>query len=301
MSGNAERRTTDGEDKDGHPSLSRDRVSRGCSIRGSGGVALPTTGTALCSIPDPPRQIRSVMTETYPAAPVSEPAGLDPQLLDSLAADGLLAMDDGELFLEARQEEQLTFEDGRLKVAARESRAGFGFRGVAGERVGYACGDRLEEEAIRARRRGRPGRGGRPWRPRERGAGDTGAAASTAPRSHRERGPRAQARRPGADRRLLPGAGAGRGQRHRHARRVAPGGRDLPRRRRRRTDLRPLVRLNVQVIVERDGRREQRQPRRRRPLRPRRCSRTAAGRQSPTRPCARRWSTSTRSTRRPAR
>ena len=47
-------------------------------------------------------------------------------------------------------EEQLTFEDGRLKVAGREARAGFGFRGVSGERVGYACGDRLEEDAIRA-------------------------------------------------------------------------------------------------------------------------------------------------------
>src|SRR4051812_24379817 len=90
------------------------------------------------------------MSETSSAAPVSGPAGLDPQFLGSLTADGLLAMDDGELFLEARQEEQLTFEDGRLKVAARESRAGFGFRGVAGERVGYACGDRLEEQAIRA-------------------------------------------------------------------------------------------------------------------------------------------------------
>jgi TldD protein len=89
------------------------------------------------------------MTDDFISSPVAMPSGLDPARLGSLAAEGLLAMDDGELFLEARHEEQLTFEDGRLKVAGRETRAGFGFRGVAGERVGYASGDRLEEQAIR--------------------------------------------------------------------------------------------------------------------------------------------------------
>ena len=89
------------------------------------------------------------MTDFSTTSPVSTAAGLDPRRLASLTAEGLLAMDDGELFLEARREEQLTFEDGRLKVAGREARAGFGFRGVAGERVGFVCGDRLEEDAVR--------------------------------------------------------------------------------------------------------------------------------------------------------
>ena len=104
-------------------------------------------------------------------SPVALANGLDPDRLSALTADGLLAMDDGELFLEARHEEQLTFEDGRLKVAGREARAGFGFRGVAGERVGYASGDRLEEDGDpRRRRHGAGGQraampGARTWHP----------------------------------------------------------------------------------------------------------------------------------------
>src|SRR5262245_39328040 len=90
------------------------------------------------------------MTHQAADSPVSALSGLNPDRLRALTADGLLAMDDGELFLELRHDEQLTFEDGRLKVADRNWHGGFGFRGVAGERVGYACGDRLEEDAIRA-------------------------------------------------------------------------------------------------------------------------------------------------------
>ena len=66
------------------------------------------------------------MTELEPTMPVTLAAGLDAGRLGSLAADGLLAMDDGELFLELRRDEQLTFEDGRLKVATSELRQGFG-------------------------------------------------------------------------------------------------------------------------------------------------------------------------------
>ncbi|MFZ1429606.1 MAG: DNA gyrase modulator, partial [Geminicoccaceae bacterium] len=89
------------------------------------------------------------MTEPVVTSPVAAAAGLDPARLSTLAADGLLAMDDGELFLEAREEEEFTYEDGRLKVARRGHRAGFGFRGVAGERIGFATGDRLDEAAVR--------------------------------------------------------------------------------------------------------------------------------------------------------
>lgn len=89
------------------------------------------------------------MTEPDATSPVAIAAGLDPARLGTLAADGLLAMDDGELFLEAHDGEELTYEDGRLKVAERDRRAGFGFRGVAGERVGFATGDRLDEVAVR--------------------------------------------------------------------------------------------------------------------------------------------------------
>ncbi|MEK0082076.1 metalloprotease TldD [Benzoatithermus flavus] len=89
------------------------------------------------------------MTERAPTPSIAVDAGLDPARLAALTAEGLLAMDDGELFLERVRGERLTFEDGRLKVASREMLQGFGFRAVAGERVGFATGDRLEEDAIR--------------------------------------------------------------------------------------------------------------------------------------------------------
>lgn len=85
-----------------------------------------------------------------PDLPVLSTSDLDRTRLQALTAEGLLAMDDGELFLELRHEEHLMLEDGRLKVAEQNWSGGFGFRGVAGERVGFACGDRLEEPAIRA-------------------------------------------------------------------------------------------------------------------------------------------------------
>jgi TldD protein len=88
------------------------------------------------------------MIHPSPTFPVTAAAGLDVDRLRRLVGDGLLAMDDGELFLEARHEEQLTHEDGRLKHAGRELCHGFGLRAVAGERVGLGTGDRLEEAAI---------------------------------------------------------------------------------------------------------------------------------------------------------
>ena len=186
-------------------------------------------------------------------------AGLDPPRLRTLAADGLLAMDDGELFLEYRHDEQLTFEDGRLKVAGRESgAAASAFAASPASGSAIACGDRLEEAAIRAAAATVQAVAWRPCRPRERGAGAAGRRAlrrrltrSTAPPAERK----LDAAR--SDRRLLPGRGAGGAS--------ASPRRSPPRTRRsrssaatasHRTDLRPLVRLNVSVVVERDGRRE---------------------------------------------
>jgi TldD protein len=83
------------------------------------------------------------------ASAIAAAAGLEPGRLGAIVQDGLLAMDDGELFLERVRGEQLTFEDGRLKAAGSEAREGFGLRAVSGERVGLATGDRLEEDAIR--------------------------------------------------------------------------------------------------------------------------------------------------------
>ncbi|PWE17664.1 metalloprotease TldD [Marinicauda salina] len=52
--------------------------------------------------------------------------------------DSLLGADDGELFLETATSESLAFDDGRLKVANFDSERGFGLRGVFGETSGFA-------------------------------------------------------------------------------------------------------------------------------------------------------------------
>jgi len=52
--------------------------------------------------------------------------------------DALTGADDGELFLETSTSESLVFDDGRLKTANFDSERGFGLRGVFGEAFGFA-------------------------------------------------------------------------------------------------------------------------------------------------------------------
>jgi TldD protein len=75
-------------------------------------------------------------------------AGLDPRRLERLVGEALQGVDDGELFLEYRQSESLTLDDGRLKGAGFDTTQGFGLRAVAGEATGYAHASELSEEAI---------------------------------------------------------------------------------------------------------------------------------------------------------
>ncbi|MFQ6018110.1 MAG: metalloprotease TldD [Kiloniellaceae bacterium] len=76
-------------------------------------------------------------------------AGLDRRRLQSILDDALGGADDGELFLEYRQSEGLAFDDGRLKSASFDTAQGFGLRSVAGEAAGYAHASELSEAAIR--------------------------------------------------------------------------------------------------------------------------------------------------------
>ncbi|WP_374443464.1 metalloprotease TldD [Stella sp.] len=75
--------------------------------------------------------------------------GMDPVRVDRAVAEALQGMDDGELFLEHRQSEGLTFDDGRLKSASFDTSQGFGLRAVSGEATGYAHAAELSEAAIR--------------------------------------------------------------------------------------------------------------------------------------------------------
>ncbi len=76
-------------------------------------------------------------------------AGLDRGRVETIVADGLKGADDGELFLEYRQSESLVFDDGRLKAANFDTGQGFGLRALSGEATGYAHASELSEAAIR--------------------------------------------------------------------------------------------------------------------------------------------------------
>ncbi len=75
-------------------------------------------------------------------------AGLDRDRVDRLVADALSGADDGELFLEYRQSEGLSWDDGKLKSGAFDTMQGFGLRATAGEATGYAHASELSEDAI---------------------------------------------------------------------------------------------------------------------------------------------------------
>ena len=76
-------------------------------------------------------------------------AGLDRPRTEGLVADALGGADDGELFLEYRQSESFSFDDGRLKSASFDTRQGFGLRAVSGETTAYAHAGELGEAALK--------------------------------------------------------------------------------------------------------------------------------------------------------
>ena len=74
--------------------------------------------------------------------------GLDRATLQRQVDEALAGVDDGELFLEYRQSEALAYDDGRLKSASFDTSQGFGLRAVVGESVGYAHSTELSQAAI---------------------------------------------------------------------------------------------------------------------------------------------------------
>jgi TldD protein len=66
-----------------------------------------------------------------------------------LLEDTLDGADDGELFFELSQSEGLVFDDGRLKSANYDTGQGFGLRCVAGETQGYAHSSELSKPALK--------------------------------------------------------------------------------------------------------------------------------------------------------
>ena len=75
--------------------------------------------------------------------------GLDKEELRRLLADTIGGADDGELFFEQTQSESLVFDNGRLKSSAFDTGQGFGLRAIAGEMAGYAHSGEMDMAAIR--------------------------------------------------------------------------------------------------------------------------------------------------------
>jgi TldD protein len=67
----------------------------------------------------------------------------------TIVADTIEGADDGELYLERSQSEALVFDNGRLKTANFNTDQGFGLRAVAGEATGYAHSSELSGAALK--------------------------------------------------------------------------------------------------------------------------------------------------------
>ncbi len=73
--------------------------------------------------------------------------GLD--AAERLTRGALSGSDDGELFLEYRESESISLDDGRIRAAGFDTSLGFGLRAVAGEATGYAHAGELTEDALK--------------------------------------------------------------------------------------------------------------------------------------------------------
>ena len=73
---------------------------------------------------------------------------LSPEEAQRLTAQALAKCDDGELYLQFIASEAFGFDDGRLKTADYSRDAGFGLRGVSGEMTGFAHANDISAAAI---------------------------------------------------------------------------------------------------------------------------------------------------------
>jgi TldD protein len=183
-------------------------------------------------------------------------ADVDPKRAGDLLGEAIGGADDGELFLERSESESFVYDDGRLKSAAYDSSEGFGLRVVAGETAGYAHASEISEAAIaRAAKsaalakRGYSGvsaEGPRATNTKLYGEDDPLAQPSFSDKVSllQEIDAFARSRDPRVAQVMASLAGE-----RRIVEILRADGRLI-------RDVRPLVRINVQITVEKDGRRE---------------------------------------------
>jgi TldD protein len=74
---------------------------------------------------------------------------LDEATALAILREATAGADDGELFLERRRSEGIMLDDGRIKTASYDASQGFGLRAVHGEVAGYAHSTDISEHALR--------------------------------------------------------------------------------------------------------------------------------------------------------
>ncbi len=182
---------------------------------------------------------------------------LDEQTALSVLRQATDGADDGELFLERRRSESIVLDDGRIKNASYDASEGFGLRAIRGEVAGYAHSTEISEHALR-----------RAAQTARIAVGDGGGIMSDSPKGtniklYTDADPMSDATFAGKidilkeldayaralDPRVIQvSASIGAGLQEVEI--LRPEGLRL-------TDIRPMARLNVSVIVEQNGRREQ--------------------------------------------
>jgi TldD protein len=181
--------------------------------------------------------------------------------LDRAGAERILdktldGTDDGELFLEYRESEFISLEEGVIRSASFDTSQGFGLRAVLGDEAGYAHSDEISESAllraaatvgqVRAGRSGTAAERPRATNARLYGDANPLREAEFAMRAALLSEIDAYAR--GRDGRVVQ-VMASLAAEWQAVQILRTGGERV-------ADIRPLVRLNVSVVVEKDGRRE---------------------------------------------
>ncbi|WP_071673711.1 metalloprotease TldD [Nioella nitratireducens] len=194
------------------------------------------------------------MAQTAPFRPFE--TQLDKDVTLSILRAATEGADDGELFLERKRSEMLLFDDGRVKTASYDASEGFGLRAVRGEVAGYAHATEISENALRRAMetaRLAVGNGGGTW---------SDAPAKTNQRLYTDADPMAgagfaakldilkevDAFARALDRRVVQ-VSVSLAASHQEVEILRPDGIHVG-------DTRPMVRVNVSVIVEENGRRE---------------------------------------------
>ena len=181
---------------------------------------------------------------------------LDRDTALNILKNTLIGADDGELFLERCRSEVISFDDGRLRTSSFDASEGFGLRAVQGETVGYAHSTEVSEQAMR-----------RATGTVRLAIGAGGGTLATAPQAtnqklYSDHNPLSDSTFPakidilreiddyarGLDRRVVQ-VSATIAASHQEVVILRVDGPDV-------SDSRPMVRMNVSVIVEQDGQRQ---------------------------------------------